>query len=86
MSNAIRFLENLGQSAHLQQATRPALYAAMNERQVSADVQWSVLGGDPARLASALHARTSLSCLLMAPEAYQATAFEASVQPLAKAG
>ncbi|MGB8635363.1 MAG: hypothetical protein WCD66_05365 [Rhodanobacteraceae bacterium] len=76
MSNLISFLENLGQNANMRQATRPALYTAMNNAQIDADAQWAILRGDQDRLASVLDARRDMVCLVMAPEVHAAETVE----------
>lgn len=78
MSNLISFLENLGQNANMRQATRPALYTAMNNAQIDADAQWAILRGDQDRLASVLDARRNMVCLIMAPQAYAEEAVQLS--------
>ncbi|MGA7297609.1 MAG: hypothetical protein WBW92_08885 [Rhodanobacteraceae bacterium] len=80
MTNLISFLENLGQNANMRQATKPALYTAMNNAQIDADAQWAVLRGDQDKLASVLHARRNMVCLIMAPQAYAEEAVQVSTR------
>ncbi len=62
MSNAIAFLETMGQDAGLRHAGRSELYNELTERQVDADAQWAILRGDSERLAALLGAPTIVCC------------------------
>jgi hypothetical protein len=66
MSNAIRFLETMGQNADLRHAAKPTLYKALNEQQVDQDAQWAILRGDTARLGTLLGARSEMVCGIQA--------------------
>ncbi len=64
MSNAIRFLEEVGQSAGLRQATAPELEGSMTRLSIDPEMQAAVLHGNRAQIEALLSARTEMCCMV----------------------
>ena len=64
MSNAIDFLERMGQDAHLRYAVSSAMAAALAQAEVAQEVRGAILGADAARLESLLGASANICCMV----------------------
>jgi hypothetical protein len=64
MSNAVSFLESLGSSAKLRDATKNEIESALAGTQIAANVQAAILAGDQPQLESLLKVRAQMYCAL----------------------
>ena len=62
MSNAIRFLETMGQDANLRHAAQGVIASELAQAKIDAPTQAAILGRDHARLEAAVGATAVICC------------------------